>query len=77
MDIKTERTILNSAALRGWRKSSHSGPEGGSCIEVLDGHPSGVPVRDSKVPNGPALLFPTASWASFVAVVRGRTLDSR
>ncbi|MFI0372669.1 DUF397 domain-containing protein [Actinomadura sp. 1N219] len=30
-----------------WRKSSHSGPEQGDCVEVAD-LPSGVGVRDSK-----------------------------
>ncbi|WP_432107492.1 DUF397 domain-containing protein [Streptomyces sp. AA1529] len=76
MDITTERTNLNSAALRVWRKSSHSGPEGGSCVEVLDGHPSGVPVRDSKVPHGPALVFPARNWSSFIAAVKGGVLGS-
>ncbi|MFE7560131.1 DUF397 domain-containing protein [Kitasatospora sp. NPDC057500] len=29
-----------------------------------------MPVRDSKDPDGPALLFPAASWQSFVTAVR-------
>ncbi|KAA0913044.1 DUF397 domain-containing protein [Streptomyces apricus] len=65
-----EHTILNADALTGWRKSSHSGNEGGSCLEVLDGHPAGIPVRDSKVPHGPAVVFPPVGWASFVAAVK-------
>ncbi|MFJ5303782.1 DUF397 domain-containing protein [Streptomyces sp. NPDC088350] len=68
----TEHTIPNTAALTGWRKSSYSGNEGGSCVEVLDGgYPSGVPVRDSKVPYGPALVFSTTHWASFISAVKG------
>ncbi|WUH92962.1 DUF397 domain-containing protein [Streptomyces sp. NBC_00433] len=54
-----------------WRKSSYSGgtnPD--SCIEVADGYPGVVPVRDSKDPQGPALVFPAAAWAAFVADVR-------
>jgi len=54
-----------------WRKSSYSGgtnPD--SCIEVADGFPGVVPVRDSKDPGGPALVFPAASWSAFVAEVR-------
>ncbi|MGA4848969.1 DUF397 domain-containing protein [Streptomyces sp. G5(2025)] len=39
--------------------TAKSGNEGGSCLEVLDGHPMGVPIRDSKAPHGPALVFPT------------------
>ncbi|MGD3109182.1 DUF397 domain-containing protein [Streptomyces sp. YGL11-2] len=29
-----------------------------------------VPVRDSKDPQGPALVFPAAGWSSFVAAVK-------
>ncbi|MFB6705677.1 DUF397 domain-containing protein [Streptomyces sp. NPDC056333] len=50
-----------------WHKSSYSGASGGDCLEVADGHPGVVPVRDSKVPDGPALVFRTAAWSSFVA----------
>ncbi|HEY5833155.1 DUF397 domain-containing protein [Streptomyces sp.] len=66
----TERIIHDSAMLSGWRKSSHSNSDGGSCVEVLDNHPAGVPVRDSKDPHGPALVFPTAGWSSFIAAVK-------
>ncbi|UKY51647.1 DUF397 domain-containing protein [Streptomyces inhibens] len=66
----TEHTIPESATLSGWRKSSYSGAESGSCVEVLDGYPVGVPVRDSKNPHGPALVFRAAAWSSFVAAVR-------
>ncbi|MET4640455.1 hypothetical protein ABID95_000155 [Streptomyces atratus] len=50
-----------------WHKSSYSGASGGDCLEVADGHPGVVPVRDSKVPDGPALVFRTAAWSFFVA----------
>ncbi|MFD0025961.1 DUF397 domain-containing protein [Streptomyces sp. NPDC058382] len=59
----------------GWRKSSYSGPEKDSCLEVRDHHPHAVPVRDSKVPGGPALLIPLAGWASFVEAVKAGTLS--
>ncbi|MFE2758899.1 DUF397 domain-containing protein [Streptomyces halstedii] len=65
----TEPTSDVSAGA-GWRKSSYSGNEGGSCLEVLDGHPTAVPVRDSKVPSGPTLLVPTVSWTSFVSALK-------
>ncbi|MEU9078453.1 DUF397 domain-containing protein [Kitasatospora sp. NPDC048538] len=32
--------------------------------------PGAVPVRDSKDPRGPALVFSTAAWNSFVAAVQ-------
>ncbi|GGO86930.1 DUF397 domain-containing protein [Wenjunlia tyrosinilytica] len=53
-----------------WRKSSYSNTNGGNCVEVADGLDSAVPVRDSKDPQGPALLFPTAAWASFIAGIK-------
>ncbi|MFD5318087.1 DUF397 domain-containing protein [Streptomyces sp. NPDC127098] len=40
--------------------------EGGSCVEVGDGVPGVMPVRDSKVPHGPVLVIPAAAWAAFV-----------
>ncbi|MEV5796609.1 DUF397 domain-containing protein [Streptomyces collinus] len=66
----TDRTILNAAELQGWRKSSYSNSEGGSCVEVLDGYPAGVPVRDSKAPQGPALVFSPAGWSAFAVAVK-------
>ncbi|MFE7542236.1 DUF397 domain-containing protein [Streptomyces platensis] len=53
-----------------WRKSSHSNPDGGNCVEVADDFPAVVPVRDSKDPHGPALLFEVPAWASFVSAVK-------
>ncbi|MFB6521850.1 DUF397 domain-containing protein [Streptomyces sp. NPDC056401] len=52
-----------------WRKSTHSGGSGGDCLEVSDGHPDIVPVRDSKVPDGPHLTFAAPAWAAFVAAL--------
>ncbi|MET9933311.1 MULTISPECIES: DUF397 domain-containing protein [unclassified Streptomyces] len=59
-----------------WRKSSYSNPDGGACVEVSDDFaPLVVPVRDSKTPHGPALVFPAGGWSSFVAAVKGGRLD--
>ncbi|MEW1904213.1 DUF397 domain-containing protein [Streptomyces sp. NPDC086147] len=52
-----------------WRKSSYSNYDGGQCLEVADRLPH-VPVRDSKVPTGPVLVFATSAWASFVDGVK-------
>ncbi|WP_328401494.1 DUF397 domain-containing protein [Streptomyces sp. NBC_00390] len=57
-----------------WRKSSYSNGEGGACLEVADGFPSVLPVRDSKRPEGPALVFGADGWAPFVAAVKDGTL---
>ncbi|MEU5657279.1 DUF397 domain-containing protein [Streptomyces sp. NPDC047737] len=50
-----------------WRKSTYSGGDGGNCLEVADGIPDIVPVRDSKMADGPALVFRTAAWTAFVS----------
>jgi hypothetical protein len=49
-----------------WRKSSHSCSC--NCVEVafVDGT---VAVRDSKMPNGSALLFTRDEWRAFLAGV--------
>ncbi|MFC9543674.1 MULTISPECIES: DUF397 domain-containing protein [unclassified Streptomyces] len=62
----TDRTAAHATPMSGWRKSSYSGNEAGSCLEVLDGAPEGIPVRDSKVTHGPVLVFPGTAWAAFV-----------
>ncbi|GGR66591.1 hypothetical protein GCM10010269_01570 [Streptomyces humidus] len=71
-----EHSIPDASSLHGWRKSTYSGNEGGSCIEVLDGYPTGVPVRDSKAPQGPAMVVPTAGWTSFVAAIKDDRLSA-
>ncbi|MFD9865363.1 DUF397 domain-containing protein [Streptomyces alboflavus] len=72
----TEYLIPDAASLDSWRKSSYSGPDADSCLEVLDGHPAYVPVRDSKTPHGPATVFAAASWGAFVSAVKDGTLDA-
>jgi hypothetical protein len=60
----TPRPDLSAAA---WRKSSYSsGADPDSCVEVADGYTGIVPVRDSKDPQGPALVFPADAWTAFV-----------
>ncbi|MER7703119.1 DUF397 domain-containing protein [Kitasatospora sp. NPDC097605] len=65
-----------------WFKSSHSGNEGGDCVEVwfkssYSSNEGGdcvevaevadeVRVRDSKDKSGPQLAFSPAAWRSFV-----------
>ncbi|MEW2070116.1 DUF397 domain-containing protein [Streptomyces sp. NPDC007346] len=63
-----------ASSLSGWRKSSYSNGDSGSCLEVRDHHPTAVPVRDSKVPGGPTLLIPAAGWAAFVTAVQDGAL---
>ncbi|MGY0060337.1 DUF397 domain-containing protein [Streptomyces sp. LZ34] len=65
-----EHTILDAGRLSGWRKSSYSGNNADSCIEILDDYPSGVPVRDSKTVHGPAVVFSADSWSLFLAALK-------
>ncbi|MET8881333.1 DUF397 domain-containing protein [Streptomyces rubiginosohelvolus] len=61
-----------------WFKSSYSN-NGGNCIEVaanLAATRGLVPVRDSKVVDGPVVAVPATAFAAFVAGVRGGTFDT-
>jgi len=53
-----------------WRKSSYSGGNGGGCVEVARNLPGIIAVRDSKDPQGPALVFKPAQWRTFLDSVR-------
>ncbi|MGA5360057.1 DUF397 domain-containing protein [Streptomyces purpurascens] len=54
-----------------WRKSSYSDGGANNCLEVADNCPGIVPVRDSKLPHSPILVFGASPWASFLARVKG------
>ncbi|MDO0913772.1 DUF397 domain-containing protein [Streptomyces sp. DT2A-34] len=54
-----------------WRKSSYSDGGANNCVEVADGYPDIVPVRDSKAPGGGVLVFGASSWSAFVYGVKG------
>lgn len=48
-----------------WFKSSHSGNEGGACLEAAT-TPGTIHLRDSKAPARAQLTFPASRWAAFV-----------
>nr|WP_109284028.1 DUF397 domain-containing protein [Streptomyces orinoci] len=56
-----------------WRKSSYSGLEN-DCLEVADGVPGIVPVRDSKYPKVSVVALDADVWAEFVAGVKTGSL---
>lgn len=64
------KSIPDASVLSTWRKSSYSAGDGGDCVEAADGVPAVVPVRDSKVPHGPALVVQAAAWTTFVGAVK-------
>jgi hypothetical protein len=70
------QAVLGDLAGRGtafrrvtWTKSSYSGGNDGERVEFSRAlAPTGtVPIRDSKNPDGPALVVPAASWRAFVS----------
>jgi hypothetical protein len=52
------KVALGQAA---WRKSTYSA-QVQNCVEVADGLQGAVAVRDSKDPDGPALVLASAEW---------------
>ncbi|MCF1594362.1 DUF397 domain-containing protein [Streptomyces muensis] len=58
-----------------WRKSSYSG-QGGNCLEVADGFPGILPVRDSKALDRVPLVFDADAWSWFVGAVKGGALPA-
>lgn len=49
-----------------WRKSSYSGDQGGSCVEIAE-LVAAVAVRDSKTPAGPVLTLKPAAFTEFLS----------
>ncbi|MEU4979404.1 DUF397 domain-containing protein [Streptomyces sp. NPDC021969] len=52
-----------------WRKSTYSNGDGGNCLEVTDEVPGVIPVRDSKVADGPVVVIGSAAWTEFIRAV--------
>jgi hypothetical protein len=61
---------VRASALRAasWRKSSFSNPSG-NCVEAAQ-LPDCVAVRNSRFPDGPALVFTGAEWDAFLRGVK-------
>ncbi|MFJ9631961.1 DUF397 domain-containing protein [Streptomyces sp. NPDC101175] len=53
-----------------WIKSSYSGDNGGNCVEIAPAFRAVVPVRDSKVSEGPVLLVTRSAWSAFMDALR-------
>jgi hypothetical protein len=69
-------TVLPNAAASGytWTKASRSGGNN-NCLEVAAGVvPHALPVRDSKNPSGPAVVFGRTGWSAFVSALKAGDL---
>ena len=54
-----------------WFKSSYSNGQGGACVETAVDLPgNATAIRDSKHPDGPALLFSASQWHAFIHEVK-------
>ncbi|SNS52696.1 protein of unknown function [Actinomadura meyerae] len=52
-----------------WRKSTHSGNDGGHCVELADlGEVVGL--RDSKDPDGPKLIMQHADFSALLTSLK-------
>jgi len=66
-------STFDPSSLR-WRKSTKSGSEGGTCVEVA-GVEGNVAVRDSKDPDGPKLAFGRAAFGALARDIRAGRYD--
>ncbi|HUB42306.1 MAG TPA: DUF397 domain-containing protein [Streptosporangiaceae bacterium] len=57
-----------------WRKASFSNPSG-NCVEVAGLSDGSVAVRNSREPEGAALVYTRAEIAAFLAGVRNGEFD--
>ena len=65
------RGSANACGITGpWVKSSYSGPTGGNCVEVAFLADGEVAMRNSRDPDGPALIFTKAEWDAFLGGAR-------
>jgi hypothetical protein len=66
------RNGVTASGLAGatWFKSSRSGPTGGNCVEVAFLPAGDVAMRNSRQPEGPALVFTQAEWDAFIGGAR-------
>ncbi|TWJ26328.1 uncharacterized protein DUF397 [Micromonospora endolithica] len=55
-----------------WHKSTRSGTNGGSCVEVADNLTGVVLVRDTKDRDGGTLQFNPNVWQAFVNFAKQR-----
>lgn len=70
------RNGMSATHLRGaaWRKSTRSGAQG-NCVELAALDTGEIAVRNSRDPDGPALIYTGAEMAAFLAGARDGEFD--
>lgn len=58
-----------------WRKSSHSAPSGGECVEAARLSYDAVGLRDSKNPTGPAFALPKSAARDLLTRIKAGEHD--
>ncbi len=76
MDVAYNGVQASRLPLAAWRKSRYSNPSG-NCVEAA-GLPAGaVALRNSRYPDGPALVFTKAEWDAFLLGAKDGEFDYR
>jgi hypothetical protein len=57
-----------------WKKSKHSNPNG-ACVELAHLPSGGIAVRNSRFPDGPALVYTRAEITAFLAGAKDGEFD--
>ncbi|HEV2242541.1 MAG TPA: DUF397 domain-containing protein [Streptosporangiaceae bacterium] len=66
--MTTIRNGMAASTLTGatWIRSRRSGPTGGNCVEVAFLADGQIAMRNSRHPQGPALIFTRSEWDAFL-----------
>jgi hypothetical protein len=74
MDVAYSGVQASRLQEAAWRKSRYSNPTG-NCVEAAQLQAGAVAVRNSRYPDGPALVFTRAEWEAFLLGARDGDFD--
>jgi hypothetical protein len=74
MTTPTSYTPAGDLAGAAWRKSSHSNSQG-NCVEFAALADGSVAVRNSRFPEGPALIYTRAEISALIAGAKDGEFD--